>query len=257
MILDQELIDVIMRTKNSEEYLKECLDSIIHEIPVRKILVVDNGSTDKTLEIASRFEKTEIYVKPELTLGELTRFGFLNAQTEWVILIDSDMVLRKGWYKSISRFKRQADAIEGCEINHYRIERQTKCTNFSYGRFGQIMIKRKPVLDLDLSVPFAEDHVVSFYFRKKGLIWKKLPDYLADHYPKIEGSTHRRTGSVFGVGIIHVPKQIQIDEGHIARKYKTFTIKQLITRILLIPINDAVRGFRRNFWFTLAYLKLV
>ena len=51
-MLEGELIDVIIRTKNSEEFLKECLQSIYNEIQVRRIIIVDAGSTDKTLEIS-------------------------------------------------------------------------------------------------------------------------------------------------------------------------------------------------------------
>ena len=257
MDLEPELVDVILRTKNSEEYLKKCLDSIVREIPIRKMIIVDHGSTDNTLEIASQYDMTEIYVKPDLSLGELTKLGFSMAKTEWVVVIDSDMILRSGWFKNISTFKEEADAIEGCEVNHYRLESRPRCTDFIYGRFGQIMIKRKPVLSLDLDVPFAEDVAVSSYFKRKNLKWKKVPNYLADHYPKFEGSTHRRTGTVFGVYVVHVPKKIQIQEGHLARQYNMFTTRQIITRTLLIPVNDAIRGFRRNFWFMLAYLKII
>ena len=97
------LIDVIVRTKNSEELLKGCLQSIINEIPVRQIIIVDGGSTDRTLEIASNFNNVSIYAKPELNLGQATKFAFEMAKTEWVAIIDSDVLLRKGWFEQMKR----------------------------------------------------------------------------------------------------------------------------------------------------------
>ena len=66
-----DLIDVLIRTKNSEEFLDECLKSVHEEIPLRRIMIVDGGSTDRTLEIASSFDKVDVYVRPDSNLGQL------------------------------------------------------------------------------------------------------------------------------------------------------------------------------------------
>ena len=60
MIVETDLIDVIVRTKNSEEFLRECLQSVIDEISVRRIRVVDNEFTDRQSKIASVFRKVEM-----------------------------------------------------------------------------------------------------------------------------------------------------------------------------------------------------
>ncbi len=43
-----------MIVKNEEEYLQECLESV--EGVVDEIIVVDTGTTDRTVEIASQFD---------------------------------------------------------------------------------------------------------------------------------------------------------------------------------------------------------
>jgi glycosyltransferase involved in cell wall biosynthesis len=252
-----QLVDVIIRTRNSEEFLKECLEAIHREIPVRKIIVVDSGSTDRTLEIASSFEKVDIYVKPELNLGQATKFGFTKAQTEWVAVIDSDIILRKGWFDEMKVNLHDADAVEGCRIDHYRIEVPVECDRLRYGVFGQTLLKREPVTKMDLDLPHGEDAAIKFNFEKNGLRWKKIRNYSADHYPKIQSTTYRRTGAVFRPYAIHVPKRQQIEEGHIYRQYEMITKKQAIARLLIPPIRDAVRAFRARFWFCLAYFRIV
>jgi hypothetical protein len=172
------------------------------------------------------------------------------------MFVDSDMILRNGWFNVMQKHMSEADVLEGCEINHYKIEIPTKCNQLKYGRFGQILLKKDLLKNIDLKLEFGEDVAVSHMLIQRGTKWKKVTEHTADHYPKFNGKVYRRTGTQFSLTQTHVPKQIQIHEGHLARKYNMFTKRQLLERVLLIPVNDALRGFRRNFWFFLAYLNL-
>ena len=256
--VEVELIDVIIRTKNSEELLKECIQSIYEEIPIRRIIIVDAGSTDKTLEIASSFDKVCIYIKPELNLGQATKYAFTKAQTEWVAIIDSDIILRRGWFDDMKIHMNEADAVEGCRIDHYRFETRIDTTKSTYGRFGQTLLKREPVLSMDLDLPHGEDAAISFNFKKQNMKWKKVENYLADHYPKIvDGSIYERTGAMFIPVPFHIPKQQQIEEGHVYRKYDMITKRQAISRLIIPTVRESVRAFRARFWFCLAYFRIV
>ena len=95
-----------------------------------------------------------------LNLGQATKFAFSKKETEWVVVIDLDLILRKGWFKDIERCSDEADAIEGCEIRHYRFDVLIQCTKLMYGRFNNILLKREPVLNMDLDLPFGEDAAV-------------------------------------------------------------------------------------------------
>ena len=54
-------IDVVILTKNSlEPCLKDCLDSVYANIPVNRLLVVDGGSTDGTLNLVQEYSRVEI-----------------------------------------------------------------------------------------------------------------------------------------------------------------------------------------------------
>ena len=55
----------------------------------------------------------------------------------------------------------------------------------------------------------------SFNFEKRNMKWKKVKNYLANHYPKIEGTRQTRTGIVFKPDphIIHIPKNVQLEQG--------------------------------------------
>lgn len=257
MTVEENLIDVIIRTRNSEEFLRECLQSVLDDVPVRKIIIVDNGSTDKTIEIASSFEKVDIYKKPDLNLGQATKYGFSIAETEWVAVIDSDIVLRKGWYESMRGYMDRSDAVEGSRIDHYRFDLPIDSTKSHFGRFGQTLLRREPVLNLDLDLPFGEDAAISYNFKKLGMRWKKVQNYLANHYPKIEGYTIRRTGVVLRIEQVYVPKNVQIEEGRIAQRYDMISKRQAFDRLTKLPLYDAYKTFKKNFWFCLAFFKII
>ena len=49
-------ISIIVRTKNEERWISHCLKSIYDQnYPSFEVILVDNESTDNTLEIAKRF----------------------------------------------------------------------------------------------------------------------------------------------------------------------------------------------------------
>jgi glycosyltransferase involved in cell wall biosynthesis len=49
--------------------------------PVRRVIIVDAGSTDQTKEIALTYDKVDFHVKPDLNLRQAIQFGFFKAQT--------------------------------------------------------------------------------------------------------------------------------------------------------------------------------
>ena len=119
---------------------------------MRRIIIVDGGSTDQTKEIALACDNVDFHVKPDMNLGQATQFGFSMAQTEWVAVIDSDIVLRKGWFNDMKKYIDNTDAIEGGRIDHYLFNVQIDSTAANYGRFGQTLLKREPVLNIACTV---------------------------------------------------------------------------------------------------------
>lgn len=83
-------LSVVINTKNSEKYIKQCLQSI--KKIADEIIVVDMASTDKTLKIAQRFtDRIFQYPQPEIGYVEPAReFAFAQANGDWIFLIDSD-----------------------------------------------------------------------------------------------------------------------------------------------------------------------
>jgi len=87
-------ISVVVCTKNEEARLEDCLASIVTNHP-DEIIVVDGGSTDRTLEIARRFtDRIIASEKSNLTLDR--QRGIDAAKFELIAMIDADHRLEPG-----------------------------------------------------------------------------------------------------------------------------------------------------------------
>jgi glycosyltransferase involved in cell wall biosynthesis len=92
MISDDSLVSVIVPTRNSARTLEACLDSIHSQLysPV-ELIVVDNCSTDGTLEIAQRKGDIVETFGPERS-AQRNRGAHL-AHGNYLLFVDSDMKL--------------------------------------------------------------------------------------------------------------------------------------------------------------------
>ncbi|MEM3607107.1 MAG: glycosyltransferase family A protein [Candidatus Bathyarchaeia archaeon] len=100
MLLKEERnmkIDVIVCTKNSEKTLKNCLQLIRKFIQINRLIIIDGGSADATVEIAKKFN-AEIYYDGGVSLGLARNLGLNLAETEIVAFIDSDAYITKEWF---------------------------------------------------------------------------------------------------------------------------------------------------------------
>lgn len=92
--MPKDLVSIIITTKNSAGTLKAFLQSIKNQSYKNiEIILVDNFSTDKTLDLAKSFTK-KVYSKgPERSAQR--NFGVSKAAGKYVFILDSDMELQK------------------------------------------------------------------------------------------------------------------------------------------------------------------
>lgn len=89
---NSSLVSIVIPTKNSEEFLEDCLKSIKKQTYKNiEIIVVDNNSTDKTKKIAQRYTKSVFNKSPERSAQR--NFGASKSKGDYLFFIDSDMEL--------------------------------------------------------------------------------------------------------------------------------------------------------------------
>lgn len=84
---------MLISTFNSERDLDACLEAARRWLPVHRLVVVDHHSTDRTREIAAR-HGAEI-LDEDVGLGYSRRVALRAADTDWVLFLDSDVLLQR------------------------------------------------------------------------------------------------------------------------------------------------------------------
>ena len=89
------LVSVILPVYNVEEYIGECMDSLINQTLKRiEIIAVDDGSTDRSLEIlreyAARDSRVKVFTQKNKFAGAARNLGLRHAQGEYLLFLDSD-----------------------------------------------------------------------------------------------------------------------------------------------------------------------
>ena len=98
-------ISVIVPAYNEEQYLAECLASILVSAPqnLKEIIVVNNASTDKTVQVAAEFFSVRVVNEPQKGLTKARQRGLLEATGDLLAFVDADSLVPENWFKIINR----------------------------------------------------------------------------------------------------------------------------------------------------------
>jgi tetratricopeptide (TPR) repeat protein len=122
------LISLAMMVKDEEEMLPACLESIAPYVD--EIVVVDTGSTDRTVEIAASYG-AKVYHHPwqrHFSLHRNQSIGYCTG--EWVFILDADEELKAGSGEVLRRAAAEAtsDAVSAVVHSIYDFGRGVGCS---------------------------------------------------------------------------------------------------------------------------------
>ena len=98
-----------MIVKNEESCLEKCLTAV--KDLVDEIIIVDTGSTDKTLEISQRFTDKTFFFEWCNDFSAARNFSLTKATKEWILFLDADEILAKDDHTAIRKLIERKDAI--------------------------------------------------------------------------------------------------------------------------------------------------
>jgi len=189
-------IDVVLLTKNSEQTLHKCLNSLYKNVPVHRLIIIDGHSTDNTLNIIETFNQKHHNIKVIFdhgTRASARQKGILNVQTEWFMFIDSDVVLCHDWFKKIVKnIDPKIGAIWGIEVwstikNPKTLKLFLIITHKIFkirGGTHDILIRTKTVNDIKIPnrLHVFEDTYIKEHINKKGYKTLACYDPFCIHY---------------------------------------------------------------------------
>lgn len=146
-------ISVIIPVYNVEKYLKECLESVINQtFRDIEIICVNDGSTDKSLEILEEYEKKDsrinIISQINQGIGSARNTGINHAKGEYIYFADSDD------YLNLTAFE---------QLNNKYLNKNPDFVMFKVENFYE---ETKEIIDDDYySMPFLKQKVGQNHFK--------------------------------------------------------------------------------------------
>ena len=94
-------VSIIIPNYNGEEYIERCIESVLsQDYSEKEIIVVDDGSTDKSIDIIKKYAKKHDYIKffriKRIRLNLVRKVGLGHASGDYIMFLDSDDFLRDG-----------------------------------------------------------------------------------------------------------------------------------------------------------------
>lgn len=95
-------ITFVIPVLNGDKYIRQCLESIfLEKSESDEVIVIDNGSTDDTVNIVGTFENVKLLIQPDLTVSALRNRGAGVSNHSLLAFIDADCVLSGGWRQQV------------------------------------------------------------------------------------------------------------------------------------------------------------
>ena len=236
-------ISIIIPIYNSEKYIKECLKSLIDQtFKDFEIICVNDGSTDKTLDILKKFEKIDkritIISQKNLGAGIARNIGMNNSKGDYLIFLDSDDIFKKTMleqmYKKIK--KNDAEIVICNSINFETIKKKKIFFKKNY-LISDKKIKNRIFSSFDIKKDFFN---LFIWWPWDKIIKKKYIENLGIKYQNLKS-----TNDLFFVAsaVISAKKILFLDKNLIFHR---------------INIKTSISNTRENSWnnFYYALLKL-
>ncbi|MEM2589284.1 MAG: glycosyltransferase family 2 protein [Candidatus Bathyarchaeia archaeon] len=96
-------VDVVVCVKDRAKSLDRLLQQIVREIPYKNLIVIYGSSKDETKEVAEKYTN-QVFWDGDKGLGAARKLGMEKATSEIVAMIDSDVILTKGWYERLIKY---------------------------------------------------------------------------------------------------------------------------------------------------------
>lgn len=150
---DRKTIDVILCCYNQEKYIAQAVESIImQKVDAQvRVIVADDCSTDKTLEIIQSYEKKSpfpfVYLKDDHNIGLSANYrrAFATCSAEYVAILEGDDWWSEDWHLSqllsfLVHHRRYTMAFNHI-TRYYQDTQRYKITKWPFGKIGHVTIR--------------------------------------------------------------------------------------------------------------------
>lgn len=115
------MITVSISSYNQQEFLPDAIESVINQTIPCEIIVVDDGSTDNSLEIARKYP-IKVISQVNKGLSSARNTGIMNATGDWILFLDSDDMIVPDCIEVMERAIKETNAdIIAPSLKHFGV----------------------------------------------------------------------------------------------------------------------------------------
>lgn len=144
-------VSVVIPLFNKENYIKETLESVLNQTFTDfEVVIVNDGSTDKSGEIVAQFNDKRIRFfehKTNKGLSAARNTGILNSKSDYIAFLDADDIWHENYLDTINSLMIIYPSADGFATNYYE------------NHYGKLV---KPIND-NLSFPSNESYILDFF----------------------------------------------------------------------------------------------
>ena len=146
-------VSVIVPVYKAEKYLRKCVDSILAQtFRDFEVLLVDDGSPDKSGEICEEYAKKDprvrVFHKENGGVSSARNKGIDEARGEWVTFVDADDWLSLETFECLSSYFKDYDVIRFSMVSVLPTYSKTKELNEGVTReeYIKLLVERRTIL---------------------------------------------------------------------------------------------------------------
>ena len=193
-------IDVIMITKNSlKPCLIESIESIIKNINLNKLIIIDAFSNDGTVDLLNKYRKYNLnIIQKDCNRGKAREIGIKNVETDWFAFIDSDVILEDNWLNVIEKnINFKIGAVEGNVKSKNGVIQKIRQNGRGYTNCTLIKTNLVKQISIPEEMRVYEDQFIRKYIENKGYFWLKVAFPCSLHL-----STSDRLKDAYEIGLM-------------------------------------------------------
>lgn len=179
-------ISAVILVKNAEKTIAECLESLC---AFGEVVLLDNGSTDATLDIAAKYPNVKIFHEPNFCgFGKMKNIALSKATNDWILSIDSDEVLMPEIVSQINAMQLNDNTVVALSRLNYYGDRCMKCCgwypdyvwrifNRKYTRFNENIVHEGVETKPDTQKVYIKDAIKHYAADSMESIIQKMNRY--------------------------------------------------------------------------------
>src|SRR5581483_2505384 len=99
-----DFVSITIVTYNSGRFIKRCLESVLEQsYPFKDVIVVDNNSSDGTVDILEQFEDRcrIVYNEENIGFAAAQNQAIALSRAEWILTLNPDVLLLQGFIEEL------------------------------------------------------------------------------------------------------------------------------------------------------------